>query len=272
MNKLFESNKKVTAIPDSPDALIQFYDRPYNSYQEINLTKSADLCFTGILKSETALRQVVLPSPYQQHFEVNTGMQSFTCTFKGAQRQFDWLEISIVHDNSFQYKTIYDSYDLELASELIRTIKFENASTAYSLIGKLSYDLEKEDNKNVLCKTLVAKACESCSTAPLTQYKNNKIYQEITEEDVFTTNDTDDRIWIYMRRSKGYTDELEKIYRDDSGLAVVIDFKEAAAKKLKLRIVRYSQGQYWYLLSNKGYIISFKTTIFRKQISLHKSN
>ena len=30
---------------------------------------------------------------------------------------------------------------------------------------------------------LVWKACESCSTAPLTQYKNNEIYQEITEED-----------------------------------------------------------------------------------------
>ena len=62
MNKLFESNKKVTAIPDNPDALIQFYDRPYISYQEINLTKSADLYFTGILRSETALRQGVLPS------------------------------------------------------------------------------------------------------------------------------------------------------------------------------------------------------------------
>ena len=25
---------------------------------------------------------------------------------------------------------------------------------------------------------LVAKTCDGCSTAPLTQYKNNKIYQE----------------------------------------------------------------------------------------------
>ena len=105
---------------------------------------------------------------------------------------------------------------------------------------------------------LVAKACEGCNTAPLTQYKNNKIYQEITEEDVFTTNDTEDRIWIDMRRSKGYTDELEKINRDDSGLAIVNGVKEAAAKKLRLRIVRYSQGEYCYLLSNKGYIMLFK--------------
>ena len=72
-------------------------------------------------------------------------MQSFTCTFKGVQRQFDWLEISIVYDKSFQHTTIYNNYDLEIASKLIRTIKFENTSTTYSVTGKLSFDLEKDD-------------------------------------------------------------------------------------------------------------------------------
>ena len=101
LHKLFESNKKVAAIPDNPDALIQIYDRPYVSYEEISLTQGADIYFTVILRSETALRQGVLPSPYQHVFEVNTGTQDFTCTFKGAQRKFDWLEISIVYDKSY---------------------------------------------------------------------------------------------------------------------------------------------------------------------------
>ena len=35
--------------------------------------------------------------------------------------------------------------------------------------------------------------CNGCSTAPLTQYKNNKLYQEITQKDEFTS-DKDDRI------------------------------------------------------------------------------
>ena len=61
-----------------------------------------------------------------------------------------------------------------------------------------------------------------------------------------------------MRRSKGYTDELEKINCDYSDLAVTIGLKEAATKKLRLPIIGYSQGEYWYLLSNKGYIMSFK--------------
>ena len=61
-----------------------------------------------------------------------------------------------------------------------------------------------------------------------------------------------------MRRSEGYTDKLEKLNHGDSGLAVTIGLKEAAAKKLSLRITGYSQAKYWYLLSNKGYIMSYK--------------
>ena len=80
----------------------------------------------------------------------------------------------------------------------------------------------------------------------------------MTEEDEFTTNSKDDRIFIDMKRSKGYTDELEKLNRDDSSLAVVITFKEATAKKLRLRVTGFSQAEYWYLLSNKGYIMSYK--------------
>ena len=37
--------------------------------------------------------------------------------------------------------------------------------------------MEKEDDKNILHKMLVAKACDGCSTAPLTQCKNNEIHQ-----------------------------------------------------------------------------------------------
>ena len=61
-----------------------------------------------------------------------------------------------------------------------------------------------------------------------------------------------------MRRSKGYTDELEKINRDDSWIALTISLKAAAAKKLRYRITGWSQGEYWYLLSNRGYIMSYK--------------
>ena len=56
----------------------------------------------------------------------------------------------------------------------------------------------------------VAYYCEGCSTAPLKQYKNNKIKQELTKEKDYFGDQSDKRSYTDMRRSKGYTDELEK--------------------------------------------------------------
>ena len=60
--------------------------------------------------------------------------------------------------------------------------------------------LKKMMIKNFYIKCLLQKQCNGCSTALLTEYKNNEIYQEITAEDEYTTNDTDNRIWIDMRK------------------------------------------------------------------------
>ena len=61
-----------------------------------------------------------------------------------------------------------------------------------------------------------------------------------------------------MRRSNGYIDQLEKINRDDSLLALTINLKAAAKSKLRYRITGWSQSEYCYLLSNRGYIMSYK--------------
>lgn len=132
------------------------------------------------------------------------------------------------------------------------------------LTGKLEYEVTKADELNILYNIFVAYNCNSCSTAPLTQYENNDIYQEITAEDLYTTKTTDDRVFIDMRRSWGYTDELEKLSRDDSGLAVVLNLKNAATKKLRLRTVGYSQAEYHYAFSKKGYIMVYKNYTISK--------
>ena len=54
----------------------------------------------------------------------------------------------------------------------------------------------------------VAYYYEGCSAAPLTQYKNNKIKQELTKEKDYFGDDSDESLYIDMRYSKGYTSEL----------------------------------------------------------------
>ena len=77
----------------------------------------------------------------------------------------------------------------------------------------------------------VAYYCEGCSAAPITQYKNNKIEQELTKEKSYFGDNSDERLYIDMRRNKGYTNELEKLTRDDGGATLTTKIKQAVAKK-----------------------------------------
>ena len=105
----------------------------------------------------------------------------------------------------------------------------------------------------MLYKMFLTYHCKGCSTAPLTQYKNNQIYQDIMPEE-YRGNRRGDRICIDMRRSQGYTDEVT---RNDSGLAVVVNLKDVAQRKMRLRITGFSQSEYWYAFLNKGYIMTY---------------
>ena len=102
--------------------------------------------------------------------------------------------MSLVYDKSDQHQTIYDSYDTELVSKLIQSLTIQNLAT-----------------------------CNGCSAAPLTQYRNNKIYQEIVKEDIYFKDDNDEMMYIDIRRSKGYLDELVTLTRNDSDVSIIVN-------------------------------------------------
>ena len=68
-----------------------------------------------------------------------------------------------------------------------------------------------------------------------------------------------------MRRSKGYTDELEKRTRSDGGVNLFLKLKSAVTKKMRLRITAHSQSEYWHANTNKGYIMTYKDYSIAKQ-------
>ena len=92
------------------------------------------------------------------------------------------------------------------------------------------YNASNEDDKHWLYQMFVAYYFEGCSASPLTQCKNNENKQELTKEKYYFGDNSDERLYIDMRRSKRYTDELEKLIRDEGGVTSTIKLKQAAAK------------------------------------------
>ena len=74
----------------------------------------------------------------------------------GSNREFDWLEISLVFDKSDKHTTIYNSYNVELASKYIKSVKLSNLIKIYSLTNEEKYDTDNLTPKHLLQKQFVA--------------------------------------------------------------------------------------------------------------------
>ena len=70
---------------------------------------------------------------------------------------------------------------------------------------------------------------------------------------------SDYRIYLDLRASSGYTNEAEKLERNDFKISVSIQLKAATTKKLRLRNLAYSLGEYFYILSKKRLTLRHRT-------------
>ena len=81
---------------------------------------------------------------------------------------------------------------------------------------------------------------------------NNKIYQELIEEDDYFDVRSDERLYLGLRASPGYVKEPEKPEQNDSKINQHIMLKNAATEKLRLRVWAHSLGEYLYILTKNG--------------------
>ena len=86
--------------------------------------------------SKKILRMGTQKTPLLKTYEINIRQDSIDVEFLGANRQFDWLEISLVHDKSDKHTTIYDSCNREMAAQEIKSLKLTNFTEVYNLINK----------------------------------------------------------------------------------------------------------------------------------------
>ena len=139
-----------------------------------------------------------------------------------------------------------------MAAKSIKSAKLSNFTEIYSLPNEKNYGIDNLTQKHLLYKQLVAWSCNGCSTAPLTVYINNSIYQELIEEDNFFGSKSDERIYLDLWTSSVYTNEAQKLERKDSKINLHVELEAAATKKLRLRVWAHSIGEYLYTLARSG--------------------
>ena len=168
----------------------------------------------------------VQKTPYLKTYELQTGMQDFSVDFVGANRQLEWIEISLVFDKTDKHVKIYESYNAECAARMIKLLEFANISEEYSTTNTLRYDTSNDLQKHLLYKQLVAWHTNGCSAAPITDFVKNPIAQEQSDEDDHFGRTSDEIVYIDLQDSRGYTNKLEKPSQNDSKMIITIQLKK----------------------------------------------
>ena len=198
-------------------------------------------------------------TPIQKTYEIQKGSNSLNIEFLGANRQFDWIEISIVPDKSDKHATIYNSYNREMAAQLIKTLRLTNFTELYSLTNKKNYDTDNLTQKHLLYKQILAWNCNRSSVAPISVYMNNPIFQELPNEETYYSLKSDEKVYLDLRASSGYVKEAEKLERNHSKINLQITLKDSADFNLRVRIWAYSLSEYLYVLSKSGLTLKHRT-------------
>ena len=203
IGKLFESRKPLaanTAIPD-PDAEIIFTRAPFVQYEQILLDKNFRQHLEKIMVSKKILRMGAQKTPIHKTYEIQKVLDSLNTEFLGANRQFDWIEISFVPEKSDKHKTIYHSYNREMATQLIKSLKLTNFTELYSLTNEKKYDTDNLMHQHLLYKQFLAWSCNGSSVAPVSDYIDNPIFQELPDQETYFSAKSKERIYLDLRAS-----------------------------------------------------------------------
>ena len=87
--------------------------------------------------------------------------------------------------------------------------------------------------KHLLWKQYVAWHDNVHDAASIFHYINNRVFQELLLKSDYFHSRSDEKIYIDLWDSLGYTDEIEKPSRYDSKLNVTIELRNSLAKKKK---------------------------------------
>ena len=92
----------------------------------------------------------------------------------------------MVYDKSDAHKTIYDSYNLELASTLMKNVELENALNNNRLSNEIDFDFENDFDKQQLYKQFLAYNCKGCSLREIPLQKRFRTFLKENSVEVRT--------------------------------------------------------------------------------------
>ena len=116
-----------------------------------------------------------------------------------------------------------------------------------------------DTQKHMLWKQYVVWHTNGYSAAPISDYINNPVFQELVLDSEHFRGKSHEKLYIDLRDNLGYTNETERPSSNNSKLTVTIELKNALTHKMSLSVWGYTNGEYLYVLVDAGLTLKYNT-------------
>ena len=140
-----------------------------------------------------------------------------------------------------------------------KKIELSNISDAYSTTNMMKFDISNDTQQQLLWKQYVTWHFSSYTAAPISDYINNPVFQELLVESDYFGTKSNKKIYIDLQDSLRYRDDIEKSSKNDSKLNAIIELINPLAKKMRLRVWGYAYSEYLYMLTDGSLTLKYKT-------------
>ena len=155
ISKLFESNKQFSALPTTEsDVQIKYHAVPFIQYEQIRLNTLYKQYLQTNLLSKSVFRTGLQKLLLKKSYELASSSHFYRKCFDDANKQYDWLDTSLVFHKNDQNTTIFENCKTEFKSTFLRKAKVENITNTYSVANVPEFDLNDKGQKHQIYKHL----------------------------------------------------------------------------------------------------------------------
>ena len=192
-------------------------------------------------------------------------MSSVTISFSGTTKQYDFILVSVKETEGFDHYSVFDSYDCELASTVIKTVSFKRVKYSNEDVN-ITYDLEDSQDKATLVDAYYGYMTNSPTDQPIPNYCGYEAASNLPSYEEYFNHGK--KLVFDVRDSRGYTGLPEPVNRTHGSVTIDISLKGIVPVNQTYKLVVYgvSESTYTRKMTSKGAVTNYtELTLGNKQ-------
>lgn len=252
--KYMESIKKDGELNDKAGKFI-LEEQPYLMIPYYKLSSAAQNYYNSMFEQTKKYNYGSIENFTIYNQQLTPGQNQATFSFPSLEKKFNFFGIFITEKESNDHLSLYDVYDYEMASTLLKKITIQRFQSTKTPADIIRFDLSETVDKIDLYKQYLGYVTKTCTDLDAVDQIDNAAAENLPKyEDYYSKKGGGFPVYVDLSDSKGYTGLKDPVDIDQKGMSLNIQLNTAVPtnKVYEVRIFGINEAVYLRGKTNKA--------------------